>query len=67
MATLWLMLHTSRLRRPTRNFFERVVLAVQARAQARAERAIPKRIARNRAGLRKRIRRIERYFGLVTS
>ncbi len=67
MATLWLMLYTSRLRRPTRNFFERVVLAVQARAQARAERAIPKRIARNRARLRKRIRRIERYFGLVNS
>jgi hypothetical protein len=59
---LWLMMHTSFLRRPTRMFFTRAVAAVQAAARARFERRIPGRIARNRRRLRARIRRIERQF-----
>ena len=61
---LWLMMHTSFLRRPTRGFFERIVAAVQARSRARFERGVPRRIARNRSRLHVRIRRIEREFGI---
>jgi len=64
VAILWLMMHTSFLRRPTRNFFERTVIAVQAWSRARFERGRPRRIARNRRELHKRIRRIERRFGI---
>jgi hypothetical protein len=63
-ATLWLLMHTSFLRGPTRGFFERAVIATQTWSFARFERGIPRRIARNRRRLHKRIRRIERRFGL---
>jgi len=65
VAILWLLMHTSFLRRPTRHFFERIVSALQARARARHERRQPHRIARNRRALHARIRRIEREFGIV--
>ena len=59
---LWLLMHTSFLRRPTRSFFERAVVTLQARARARFERGLPDRIARNRRRLHQRIRRIEQRF-----
>jgi hypothetical protein len=61
---LWLLLHTSFLRRPTRALFERAVAAVQAWSRARFERRLPGRIARNRRNLHERIGRIERAFGI---
>jgi tetratricopeptide (TPR) repeat protein len=61
---LWLMMHTSFLRQPTRSFFERAVGRLQARSRARFERRVPGRIARNRRKLEKRIARIERRFGM---
>lgn len=61
---LWLLMHTSFLRRPTRNLFERAVAALQARSHARFERRLPSRIARNRRRLHERIGRIERRFGI---
>jgi tetratricopeptide (TPR) repeat protein len=64
---LWLLMHTSFLRRPTRSFFERAVAAVQAGARARFERRIPGRIAHNRRRLHERIRHIERAFGIGES
>jgi tetratricopeptide (TPR) repeat protein len=64
IATLWLLMHTSFLRRPTRNFFERAVVVAQGWTLARFERRVPRRIARNRRRLHNRIRRIERRFGL---
>jgi hypothetical protein len=67
VAILWLLMHTSFVRRPTRHFFERIVSALQARSQARFERGIPGRIVRNRRALHARIRRIERRFGIANS
>jgi tetratricopeptide (TPR) repeat protein len=64
VANLWILMHTSFLRRPTRQFFERNVILAQAWSFARFERGIPDRVARNRRRLHKRIRRIERRFGL---
>ena len=64
---LWLLMHTSFLRRPTRNFFERAVVTLQTRSRARFERHLPDRVARNRRRLHKRIRRIERRFGISHS
>lgn len=64
---LWLLMHTSFLRRPTRQFFECVVTALQARARARFECGGPARIVRNRRRLHRRIRRIERRFGIAGS
>jgi hypothetical protein len=61
---LWLMMHTSFLRGPTRRFFQRAVASLQARSRARFERNVPGRVARNRRRLEKRIARIERRFGL---
>ena len=65
VAVLWLLMHTSFLRRPMRHFFERVVTVLQARSRARAERRRPHRIARNRRALDQRIRSIEREFGIT--
>jgi hypothetical protein len=65
VAVLWLLMHTSFLRRPTRRFFERIVTALQARSRARHERRAPYRIARNRRALDRRIRGIEREFGIT--
>jgi hypothetical protein len=65
VAILWLLMHTSFLRRPTRNFFQRVVTAGQAWSAVRFDRGRPNRIARNRRALHKRIRRIERRFGIA--
>jgi hypothetical protein len=64
VANLWLLMHTSFLRRPTRSFYQRAVVAVQGWSSARFERRLPHRIARNRRRLHKRIRRIEWRFGL---
>jgi hypothetical protein len=64
---LWLLMHTSVLRRPTRHFYERVVVAVQAWSLARFERGLPGRIERNRRRLHRRIRRIERRFGIASA
>ncbi len=64
---LWLMMHTSFLRRPMRHGFERAVAALQARSRARFERGLPKRVARNRRRLHERISRIEREFGIEAS
>jgi tetratricopeptide (TPR) repeat protein len=61
---LWLLMHTSFLRRPTQSLFERAVAALQARSRARFERRVPRRIARNRRRLHERISRIERQFGI---
>jgi tetratricopeptide (TPR) repeat protein len=61
---LWVLMHTSLLRRPTQSLFERAVAAVQARSRARSERRLPGRIARNRRRLHARISRIEREFGI---
>ena len=51
-------------RRPTRNVIQRAVVMAQTRSHARFERDLPKRIARNRRALQRRIRRIERRFGI---
>jgi tetratricopeptide (TPR) repeat protein len=61
---LWLLMHTSFLRRRTRTLFERAVAAVQAQSRARFERRLPDRIERNRQRLLERIGRIERIFGI---
>jgi hypothetical protein len=64
VANLWLLMHTSFLRRPTRNFFERSIVALQTWSRVRFERNLPNRIVRNRRTLHRRIRRIERRFGI---
>ena len=64
IGSLWIMMHTSFLRRPTRNFFEHAAVLVQARSRARFDRGLPNRVARNRRRLHRRMRRIERRFGI---
>jgi len=64
ISSLWLLMHTGFMRRPTRRFLERAVVMVQARSRARFERSLPDRVARNRRRLDRLIRRIERRFAI---
>ncbi|HEY4918973.1 MAG TPA: hypothetical protein VII40_02615 [Xanthobacteraceae bacterium] len=66
VAILWLSMHTSFLRQPTRTFFQRIVTTAQAWSLARFARGRPRRIARNRRKLHQRIRRIERRLGIAS-